>query len=755
MSHRQTMKRKDIELLRVTYLRGPNIWTYRPVIEAWVDIGDLEDFPSNTIAGFPERLSAWLPGLAEHRCGIGEPGGFLLRLRDGTWPAHIMEHVAIELQNLAGVQVGFGKARQTSHRGIYKVAVRARNERVGRAAISTARDIVMAAIEDRPYDLDSAVAVLREMVDRHDLGPSTAAIVDAATERRIPWIRLNEANLVQFGYGVRQRRIWTAETDKTSAIAEGIARDKDLTKTLLSACGVPVPEGRVVDSAEDAWETAQDIGVPVVVKPSDGNHARGVSIELTRREDIEAAYHVADAEGNGVIVERFIPGKEHRLLVVGGRVVAATHGEQLSVVGDGKSTVRQLIDSQLNSDPRRGEAEELPLETIVLDNDGVIRLTLSRQGLDGDSVPATGRRVLIEHSGNLCIDCTDKVHPGVAATAALSARVVGLDIAGIDLVARDISRPLPEQNAAIVEVNAGPSLLMHLKPAFGTPRPVGAAIAEHLFPADSSADSGRIPLVGITGSRGATWVAHFVAWLLHLADKHTGLACADGLFLDGRCVDKGNCASWEAGQRLLINRSVEAAVFEHGAAAILREGLAYDRCQVGVITDADGVEALGEFYVEDATQLRNVLRTQVDVVLPEGVAVLNAGDSELMPMVELCDGEVMLYAADPASPDLVAHVADGGRAVFARNGQLITTSGRNEAVLAELSAFPCLAHPTLALPLEGLLAGIGAAWALGLPNDLIVAGAKTFSLDGAAAELPHDQRFPHGPQPGAGQQANA
>ena len=358
------MKRKDIELLRVTYLRGPNLWTYRPVIEAWVDIGDLEDFPSNTVPGFPERLAAWLPGLAVHRCGVGEPGGFLLRLQEGTWPAHIMEHVAIELQSLAGMDVGFGRARQTSQRGVYKVAVRALNEYVGRAAITAARDIVMAAIEDQPYDLDSALAVLRYKLEYHHLCPSTAAIVDAATERRIPWIRLNEGNLVQFGYGARQRRIWTSETDKTGAIAEGITRDKVLTKTLLAACGVPVPEGSIVDSPEGAWTAAEDIGVPVVVKPSGANHDRGISLDLIQRKDIEAAFHVADAEGSGVIIERFILGTEHRLLMVGGRLVAATRGEKMLVEGDGKSTVRPLIDGQLNSEPHRGEAQRHPLETI-------------------------------------------------------------------------------------------------------------------------------------------------------------------------------------------------------------------------------------------------------------------------------------------------------------------------------------------------------------------------------------------------------
>jgi len=263
-----------MKFLRIMSLRGPNIWTYRPAVEAWVDIGVLEDSPSNTIPGFYERLSSWLPALSKHRCGVGEPGGFLLRLREGTWAGHILEHVTIELQNLAGMQTGFGKARETSTRGIYKVAVRARHEEVSRACLHAARDLVMAAIEDSPFDVQATIARLRDLADELLLGPSTACIVDAATERRIPTIRLTEGNLVQLGYGSRQRRIWTAETDQTSAIAESIASDKDLTKSLLQACGVPVPEGRVVDSPEDAWEAAQEIGIPVVVKPSDGNHGR-------------------------------------------------------------------------------------------------------------------------------------------------------------------------------------------------------------------------------------------------------------------------------------------------------------------------------------------------------------------------------------------------------------------------------------------------------------------------------------------------
>ena len=438
---------KNIDIVDIISLRGPNIWTYRPVLEAWVDIGALEDFPSNRLPGLPQRLAAWLPTLVEHRCSIGERGGFLQRLREGTWPGHILEHVALELQGLAGFPGGFGKARETSRRGVYKVVVRAWQEDVTRRALHAARELVMAAIEDRAFDVAGTVAELRELADSRCLGPSTACIVDAADDRDIPAVRLNDGNLVQLGYGARQRRIWTAETDRTSAIGEGISRDKQLTRRLLAECGVPVPEGRLVDHPDDAWEAAQEIGLPVVVKPSDGNHGRGVFTNLTSRDEVEAAWRVAVDEGSGVMVERFVPGNEHRLLVVGDRVVAAARGEPAWVVGDGRSSVQALIDTQLNTDPRRGRTEHHPLNTVRLDS--AARLELTRQQLSADAVPAAGRRVLIQRNGNVAFDVTDRVHPDVAASACLAARVVGLDIAGVDLVAEDIARPLAGQRGAI------------------------------------------------------------------------------------------------------------------------------------------------------------------------------------------------------------------------------------------------------------------------------------------------------------------
>ncbi|HEV6964704.1 MULTISPECIES: cyanophycin synthetase [Roseateles] len=715
-------KKNDIRLLRINYLRGPNMWTYRPVLEVWLDLGELEDHPSHLLPGFNDRLTAALPNLIEHHCGVGERGGFLERLREGTWCGHVLEHIVIELLNLAGMPTGFGQTRSTSQRGVYRMVFRARDEQVARAALAEGHALIMATINDEPFDVAAAVARVRDKLDDCYLGPSTAAIVAAATDRRIPHIRLNDGNLVQLGHGARQRRIWTAETDMTSAIAEGIAGDKDLTKTLLKAVGVPVPEGQEVKTVAEAWEAAQDIGLPVVIKPSDGNHGRGVTLDIANQADCEAAFKLADAEGSSVLVESYIRGNEHRVLVVGGRVVAAARGEAAWVHGDGQHSIAELVDLQINTDPRRGLTEDFPLNRIVLGEDAVVLLDLQRQGFSPEAVPPAGKSVLIQRNGNVAIDCTAEVHPEVAHAVSLAARTVGLDIAGVDLVTEDISKPLAETGGAIVEVNAGPGLLMHLKPAGGAPQPVGQAIIDHLFAED---ENGRIPIVGVAGSRGGHQVTRLVAWLLHLNGRHVGLACRDGLFLGTRRVEKRNSARWDAAHRLLMNRGVNAVVVENDPASILRDGLAYDRCHVGVVTDLDGAEALAEFDVQEADQLYKVLRTQVDVVLSDGAAVLNAACPRLVDMAELSDGEVVFYAEDGELEALRHHRERGGRAVFLRGGAAVLAQGPAETPGANIEAL-LRRFGERATDASTLLAAVATAWALGISPELIAAGLDTF-----------------------------
>ena len=707
----------DIRLLRVTFLRGPNLWTYRSALETWLDLGALEDWPSDRLPGFVDRLCSALPTLPEHHCGVGEAGGFGQRLREGTWLGHVLEHVVIELLNLAGMPTGFGQTRGTSQRGVYRMVFRARDEVVARAALTEGHKLLMGVVNGAAVDADAAVAVVREAIDDAYLGPSTAHIVACATERGIPHLRLNDGNLVQLGHGRRQHRIWTAETDRTSAIAQAIAGDKDLTKRLLAGVGVPVPEGRVADSPDAAWEIAEDIGLPVVVKPADGNHGRGVTLDLRTREQVHAAWELAERHGSEVLVERHVSGDEHRLLVVAGTVVAAARGESAWVEGDGRSTLRALVDAQINNDPRRGDTEDHPLARLRIDTDGAIRHELARQALEPDSVPEAGRRVLIQRNGNVAIDCTEQVGPELARVVELAVRTVGLDIAGVDLVVEDIARPLAEQGGAIVEVNAGPGLLAHLKPAVGHPRPVGQAIVEHLFPKEGEHADGRIPIIGIAGSRDSATVARLTAWLLQLAGHTVGLACCDGLFLAGRRIDPTDARDSRVAQRLLINSEVDCAVFDNGAATILDQGLAYDRCRIGVVTDLGGAETLARHDIQEASQLPRVLRTQVDVVLADGAGVLCADDPAVAALAEHCDGEVVLYATDPTA--LAAHRANGGRAVRHDASGLWLCEGAAERALA--------VHGKLALPPHVLLPAVAAAWAHGLSPAMLAAGVETYA----------------------------
>jgi cyanophycin synthetase len=711
-SGRMDSTRFALTVLRHRFLGGPNCWTYRSAMEVWLDLGTLEQHPSNAIPGFTDRLLTLLPGLEAHKCGVGEHGGFIERLRDGTWMGHVLEHCVIELLNLAGMPTGFGQTRSTSKPGVYRMVFRARNRATGESALQHGHALLQAVLDEQAFDVPAAVAAVREVVENSWLGPSTAAIVAAATARGIPHLRLNDGNLVQLGQGAKQHRIWTAETDRTGAIAEAIARDKDLTKQLLKAVGVPVPEGQVVAGPAEAWEAAQDIGLPVVVKPGDGNHGRGVTLDLSEREHIEAAWAVADRHGSEVLVESYIPGLEHRLLVVAGKVVAAARGETAWITGDGVHSVQALVDQQINSDPRRGSTEDHPLTRLGLEDAGIVS-DLVRQGLTADAVPEAGRRVLIQRNGNVSIDCTDEVHPEVAYQVGLAARTLGLDIAGVDLVAEDIARPLHEQGAAVVEVNAGPGLLMHLKPAEGQPRPVGEAIVNALFDPQVPG-AGRIPLVGIAGTRRTALVARATAFLLGLAGGPVGLACSEGIWIGSRRSEAAGRDYWEQCQRMLMNRDIQGLVVETTPALILDRGLPYDRCLVGVVTDLDGWEGLVAHDIHGEQDMPRVLRTQVDVVLEAGACVLPADDAAVAELARFCDGDCVWFGSGA-----IPEGAPGSRIVrWAGDAVSLVLDG---SVVAEARPTSLSDEDALALCAAGAV-----AWATGLAPDLIAAGLEQF-----------------------------
>ncbi|MDB5347619.1 MAG: cyanophycin synthetase [Schlesneria sp.] len=711
-----------MQIQKLLALRGPNIWSRHPVLEAWVDLGPLKDTSSKDFPGFNDRLMAWLPTMIEHRCSEGERGGFFQRLRWGTYLAHTLEHTTLELESLSGTPVGYGRARETTTEGVYKVVFRYQEETLGRACLEKARELLMAAVYDLPFDISTELKQLRELADRVCLGPSTAAIVDAAKARNIPTRRLNAGSLVQMGQGIKQRRIWTAETDFTSAIAESIAQDKQLTKTLLKSAGIPVPEGREVDSPDDAWIAAQEIEKAIVIKPVDANHGRGVFMDLTEEYQIRTAYSEALKEGSGVIVERFASGNEHRLLVVGNQLVAAAAGDAAAVVGDGQHTVRQLIELQINSDPRRGDDESQPLNTVLVD--ALTTIEIERQGYQPESIPPHGTKVIVRRNDNLSRDVTDSVHPTIVEHAVMAAQIVGLDIAGIDMVVEDISRPLEEQGGVIVEVNAGPGLLMHLKPRTGKPRPVGEAIVNHLFP--DLNDNGRIPLVCVTGTNGKTTCTRLVNSILRAAGYHVGMTCTDGVSIDGRVIEQGDCAGPRSARNVLLNPLVNAAVFEVARGGILREGLGFDKCDVAIVTNIGEADHLGKAYIHTPADMFKVKRTPVDVVLPTGTAVLNANDPLVVDMAALSAGAVTFFSADPTNEVIKQHRLAGKRAVIARDGKVILCDGATESEVINLDVIPCTHGGRVNFQVENVLAVVAACWALGISPKVMAAGLQAF-----------------------------
>jgi len=634
--------------------------------------------------------------------------------------------VTLELQTLAGHPLGYGKARHTEVEGLYKVIVRYVDESVAEACLRAARDLLLAAYRGEPFDVEAEVERLRGIVDSNALGPSTKAVVDAARDRGIPWRRLQEGrSLIQFGHGVNQRRIWTAESDRTGAIAEYIAQDKELTRNVLSQAGVPVPEGRVVTDPLDAWEAAQDIGLPVVVKPRDANHGRGVFIDVRTREQIEECYALAVLEGNGVMVEKFIPGTDHRMLVVNKNLIAASRGDPAIVVGDGKNIINTLIESQLNSDPRRGT-----LPTSVWDKfdtvnwDPGLLTDLRLQNHSPTSIPHAGERVIIARFANWAIDITDSVHPSIRSHVEAAAQAVGLDIAGIDVVCKDISLPLEEQGGCVVELNASPGLLMHLKPSVGKVRPVGEAIVGMLFP---EGQNGRIPIMGVAGTHGKTTTVRILAHLMQSTGAVVSVSSSDGLTIGARQTRTKDGDRIGGAHGILLHPWTEIAICEVGPEHITSDGLGFDRCSVGVVLNV-GTGDLGHAYLETIEQMAKVNRCVVDVVLPAGTAVLNADDALVAGMADHCKGSVVFFTRNPSNEIVIAHLGNGGRAVLLRDGILLLAEGGVEYGLCALADVALPTAGPFAFQAENVLAAVGAAWAHGLAEEVIREGLRSFEM---------------------------
>jgi cyanophycin synthetase len=643
----------------------------------------------------------------------------------------VLQIVALTMQAHAGCPVTFGRTASTIEPGVFQVVVEYSEEEVGKLAMELAQVLVRAALDDTPFDLADALKRLRELDEDVRLGPSTGSIVNAATARNIPYRRLTQGSMVQFGWGSKQRRIQAAETDLTSAISESIAQDKDLTKMLLDAAGVPVPMGRSVTTAEEAWAAAEELGGPVVVKPRDGSQGRGVAVNIESRERVIQAFEVAEEISSEVIVERYIPGHDFRLLVVGGALVAASRRDPPQVTGDGVQTIRQLVD-QVNADPLRGDGHATSLTKIRFDD--IALATLKKQGFEADSVPPSGTLIFLRNNANLstggsATDVTDEVHPEMAARAVSAARMIGLDICGVDVVAESVLYPLEDQNGGVVEVNAAPGLRMHLNPSFGKGRAVGEAIIANMY---ADGDDGRIPVVAVAGTNGKTTTVRLTAHILGVAGNRVGMTNSDGVYIDNLRIDTGDCSGPRSARSVLMHPDVDAAVFETARGGILREGLAFDRCNEAIVPNSGMGDHLGLGYISTVEDLAVVKRVIVQHVHPSGTAVLNAADPIVAEMAASCPGSITYFAEDRNHPVLATHRAQGLRCVY-RDGDSIVTAQGGEETRYPLAAIPLTRNGTITFQVENAMASIAAAWALGLDTDIIRRGLASFVNDAQTA----------------------
>ncbi len=729
-----------LRILETRVLRGANYWATEPVIRQVVDLGMLEEFPSNTIPGFVDALVEVLPTLEDHACSLGRRGGFLTRLREGTWLGHVAEHIALEFQNLAGTDVRHGKTRGTGEPGRYNVIFEYREEQVGieagRKAVALVNHLVAPEDPAFIFDLVGELESLIRLAERLAFGPSTQAILDEAAGRDIPFIRLDRHSLVQLGQGVHQQRIRATMTSRTSGIAVDIASDKKLTNRLLDSAGLPVPRSEVVDTQDDAVRAAQRIGYPCVIKPLDGNHGRGVALGLRDEDAVRAAWPetVRQSRGGDVVVEAFITGRDYRCLVIGGNLAAVAERVPAHVRGDGRHTVRELVE-HTNLDPRRGIGHEKVLTRIKVDANTVE--LLAGQGCTLDSVPEDGAFVKLALTGNMStggtsIDRTTEAHPDNVEIAETAARMIGLDIAGIDFICPDIEVPVRETGGGIVEVNAAPGFRMHTHPTEGEPQYVAKPVIDLLFPPGTPS---RIPIVAVTGTNGKTTTVRMIAHILKLMGRRVGMTSTDGIVVDGRLMKRGDMSGPRSAQMVLQNPTVDTAVFEVARGGILREGLGYDRNDVAVVTNVTG-DHLGLGGIETVGQLAGVKGVVVEAVPRSGTAVLNADDQHVYRMGRHCDGRVVLFSMSKGKGEDGFDRVDGhtsrGNAAFCLEdtpqGELIVLKhGPRKMPVLFTHLMPSTFAGRARMNVANALAAAAAAWSMGAHLHDIRQGLRTFT----------------------------
>jgi cyanophycin synthetase len=720
-----------MKIVEIRSQAGPNIYSYRPVLVMKLELEGLAERESKEFAGFNERLLKLLPGLHAHHCALGEPGGFVKRLNEGTYFGHIVEHVALEMTTLVGVPVRHGKTRETDVPGTYRVIIEYTAEQGTRFLLRAAVELVEALLRGEEFPLDEKLKEAQRVIARTELGPSTSAILQAATRRGIPWRRLSDGSLVQLGYGKNRKLIQAAMTEQTSAIAVDIASDKELTKTLLSEAGIPVPRGVVVETEAEAVAALQEFDGPVALKPYNGNQGKGVSLNLTTPAQVEQAFRIAQQYAGRVVVEEMLSGRDYRILIVNGKLVAASERVPAHVVGDGTHTIAELIEI-INQDPARGDGHGKSLTRLVIDP--VMMAYLHKCGHTINDRPRAGERIFLRECANLSTggtakDVTAQVHPEIAAMCERATRIIGLDICGIDLILHDVAEPL-KPGGGIVEVNAAPGLRMHLAPSEGESRQVGDAIIEMLYPAPTD---GRIPIISITGTNGKTTITRMIGHVLGTAGWNVGMTTTDGIYLNGQRVVKGDTTGPQSARTVLGDPSVEIAVLETARGGIMRAGLGYDWSDISVISNIQP-DHIGQDGIKSVDDILFVKSLVAERVREGGTLILNADDQRLArlmdePRVNEIEKRVVFFSQHPLHVTLRRHLDAEGTAFLLRDGWIVEAQGHTEKRIIKADQIPVTFNGAATFQLTNALAAVAACRAHGLLPEVIAAALKEFRSD--------------------------
>lgn len=716
-----------MEIRNIRALNGPNYWSANrhKLIVMELDLQELEEKPTDKIPGFYERITEQIPTMYPHRCSVGEPGGFFVRVKRGTWMGHVIEHIALEIQTLAGMECGFGRTREMSERGVYNVVFSYYEKRAGRYAAKAAVRIAENLIEGKDIELEKHVQNLREIREEDRLGPSTGSLVEEAEKRKIPWIRLNNHSLVQLGYGVNQKRIQATIASTTSSIAVEIACDKEDTKDILEAAEIPVPRGRIIRDQEDLENAIERLGYPLALKPIAGNHGRGITTNVKNMEDAIEALRIAKEHSRRVIVEQFITGFDHRVLVINYKFEAAAVRKPACVVGDGKSTIQQLID-KVNEDPRRGFGHEKVLTAITV-NDQTVNF-LKDQNLTIESVPKKGDEILLKPTANLSTggtaeDITDQVHPSIITMCERVARIIGLDICGIDIMAPSLFRPMKETGGAILEVNAAPGFRMHLEPTHGLPRNVAEPVIDMLFPNRTQGD--RIPIIAISGTNGKTTSSRLISHIVKSAGYNVGYTTTDGVYINDELMMQGDCTGPVSAEFVLKDPTVDFAVLECARGGLLRAGLGFHKCNTAVVTNVGG-DHLGIGGIDTIERLAHVKAVVTKVVLPGGYAVLNADDDLVYGMRKGTTGEFALFSMDENSNRIKDHAKKNGLACVYENGYITLLKGTWKVRVAEAKNVPITFGGRAEFNIQNAMGATLAAYTNGIKASEIRAALKSF-----------------------------